>query len=368
MSGVVNLHREESPALVSARPTIADLESGTCTPADLEAFVPETRAEARALQAAKAAAGLATVTAIAPSSAPRSRGARGTHRARALKVAKAAAASKPGSSFTRPRQAAALLVLTGALSAVQATAAQGDSGSTTATANASEAGISTLLAGRTEAFMAQTSRTDQRAGLETTTATPSAEAAANDAATVDAAAQAAELETRRAQVQQDQIAQKAAAEAAAAQAAAEAAAAQAAAEAAAAEAARFVLVAPVNAPVISGFGYRIHPVYGYSKMHTGLDYRVTCGVPVSAAEDGKVVESGWGGGYGNRVVIDHGMVNGRNLKTSYNHLSKRSLTVGMSVSKGDLVGLVGSTGTSTGCHLHFEVEQNGAKVNPAAFL
>lgn len=375
MSGVVNPHREESPAPVSARPTVADLESGDLSLAQLDAFVPETRAEARALQAAKARLGApvaaATVTDLTQA---RTRGPRGSHRAKGVKLAKAATSARPGSAFTRPRQAAALLALTGALSAVQATSAQGESRPTDTAA----AGISTLLATQTDALLLEpASRSNARTGLASTTATPSASASAAeaDAANAEVAAQATELESRRAEAQQavlDQRAAEEAAAAAAAQAAADAAAAQAAADAAAQaaaeEAARWALVAPVDARIISGFGYRIHPVYGTSRMHTGLDYSARCGVVVGAAEDGTVVESGWMSGYGWRIVIDHGMVDGRNIRTTYNHLSKRNVNAGAKVAKGEQIGLVGTTGTSTGCHLHFEVQRDKTLVNPANYL
>lgn len=124
---------------------------------------------------------------------------------------------------------------------------------------------------------------------------------------------------------------------------------------------------PVDSPVVaSPFGYRVNPLGGYGpELHTGLDYASGCGTPVMAADAGTVVDSGehaYGGGL--RIVIDHG----DGLKTTYNHLSVLEVPAGMTVARGDLLGAVGTTGNSTGCHLHFEVLVNDEKVDPQPWL
>ncbi len=122
--------------------------------------------------------------------------------------------------------------------------------------------------------------------------------------------------------------------------------------------------APVGAPVSSGFGTRVHPILGEVRMHTGLDYAAGTGVPIKAAGSGIVVWAGPRGGYGNAVIIDH-----RNgLATLYAHQSRVSATVGQKVSAGQVVGFVGQTGMSTGPHLHFEVRELGAPVDPRWYL
>ena len=125
---------------------------------------------------------------------------------------------------------------------------------------------------------------------------------------------------------------------------------------------------PVNAPVSSEFGWRYHPVLHYSRLHAGIDFAASCGTPVHAAADGDVVMAGWNsGGYGNRIVIDHGLHRGIDLTTTYNHLT--SIVRGSGhVSRGQLIGYSGTTGLSTGCHLHFETRQDGTPVNPRTWF
>jgi len=127
---------------------------------------------------------------------------------------------------------------------------------------------------------------------------------------------------------------------------------------------------PVNAPVSSEFGWRIHPIWGTRTLHAGIDFAANCGSPVRAAADGAVImatpESATGG-YGNRLIIDHGLWRGVNLTTTYNHLTRFVVTRGQ-VSRGQLVAYSGNTGNSTGCHLHFETRQNGTPVNPRNWL
>ncbi len=124
------------------------------------------------------------------------------------------------------------------------------------------------------------------------------------------------------------------------------------------------LSAPVpGARVSSEFGRRFHPILHYWRLHAGIDFAVACGTPVHAAADGRVVSAGWGGGYGNRIVVDHGLVGSVGLATTYNHLS-RIVVHGGSVNRGQLIGYSGTTGSSTGCHLHFETYDDGTPVNP----
>jgi murein DD-endopeptidase MepM/ murein hydrolase activator NlpD len=115
---------------------------------------------------------------------------------------------------------------------------------------------------------------------------------------------------------------------------------------------------PVNGAVTSGFGWR------WGRMHEGIDIAAPTGTPIWAAAAGTVIHSGWLGGYGNLVVVDHG--NG--LATAYAHASAIFVGVGQSVEQGETVSLVGSTGNSSGPHLHFEVRVNGAAVDPLLYL
>jgi murein DD-endopeptidase MepM/ murein hydrolase activator NlpD len=133
---------------------------------------------------------------------------------------------------------------------------------------------------------------------------------------------------------------------------------------------RTLTLVPYRKPVIgeveftSGFGVRSDPFLGRPAMHTGLDFRASTGDPVRATANGKVVSSGWAGGYGRMVEIDHG--NG--LSTRYGHLSEIHVKVGDSIKIGQVVGAVGSTGRSTGPHLHYETRIDGDAVDPQKFL
>ncbi len=124
------------------------------------------------------------------------------------------------------------------------------------------------------------------------------------------------------------------------------------------------LAAPVNAPITSDFGWRIHPIYGTSRLHAGTDFGVDEGTPVHAADGGVVVEAGWISGYGYTVIIDHG--NG--MSTLYAHNSDVAVSPGQTVSKGQVVSYSGNTGGSTGPHLHFEVRINGEPTDPMGYL
>jgi murein DD-endopeptidase MepM/ murein hydrolase activator NlpD len=123
------------------------------------------------------------------------------------------------------------------------------------------------------------------------------------------------------------------------------------------------MVSPVpNARLSSGFGMRVHPVLGYSRFHRGVDYAAVQGTPVYAVTNGLVAFAGRYAGYGNHIRLSHSS----SLGTSYSHLSRIAVSPGSRVSQGQLIGYVGSTGMSTGPHLHFEVYSNGAPVNPRA--
>lgn len=116
--------------------------------------------------------------------------------------------------------------------------------------------------------------------------------------------------------------------------------------------------------ISSPYGYRIHPITGKKSFHEGIDIASAYGNAVYAYSDGKVIEAGWSGAYGNSVLIDHG--NG--LKTRYGHLSKMYVRVGQKVGTNDKIGAVGSTGFSTGPHVHFEVLKNGQTKNPLNYI
>jgi murein DD-endopeptidase MepM/ murein hydrolase activator NlpD len=128
------------------------------------------------------------------------------------------------------------------------------------------------------------------------------------------------------------------------------------------------LLPPVTGPVTSPFGYRIHPIYGYWGLHDGTDFGVSCGEGMHAAADGRVISRYYSSVYGNRLYIDVGKVNGHNLTVVYNHATSYRVNVGDTVTRGEIVGYVGSTGWSTGCHLHFTVLQDGTAVDPMNYL
>lgn len=117
---------------------------------------------------------------------------------------------------------------------------------------------------------------------------------------------------------------------------------------------------PVPGRITSGFGYRRHPIYKISKLHTGIDFAAPMGTPVRAAAGGVVYFAGWWGGYGNVVIIDHG----GGWATVYAHNSRFAVSAGQAVQAGQVVSYSGSTGLSTGPHVHFEVRKNGVPINP----
>ncbi len=115
-----------------------------------------------------------------------------------------------------------------------------------------------------------------------------------------------------------------------------------------------------GAHITSGFGFRFHPILGYSRMHQGIDFGVPAGSPILAAAAGRVEFAGWHGGHGNYVRLAHS----RNLATAYGHMSRIGVHYGQMVAQGQVIGLSGSTGLSTGPHLHFETWINGQAVDP----
>jgi murein DD-endopeptidase MepM/ murein hydrolase activator NlpD len=117
---------------------------------------------------------------------------------------------------------------------------------------------------------------------------------------------------------------------------------------------------PVQGRLTSGFGERFHPILGYERFHDGVDLAAPAGTPIVAAADGRVVGAGWTGGYGQAVEIAH--LGG--VETRYGHMSRIAAYPGEAVRRGQIIGYVGSTGLSTGPHLHFEVMKNGRPVNP----
>ena len=110
----------------------------------------------------------------------------------------------------------------------------------------------------------------------------------------------------------------------------------------------------------SGWGMRMHPIYRIPRFHYGMDFTAPTGTDVFSTGNGIVKEVGRNSGYGNTVVIDHGY----GYETLYGHLSRTKVIIGQSVNRGDVIGLIGSTGASTAPHLHYEVMKNGQKVNP----
>ncbi len=121
---------------------------------------------------------------------------------------------------------------------------------------------------------------------------------------------------------------------------------------------------PTAGAVVSPFGYRVHPIFGDSRLHTGADIGGAYGAPVVAGDFGTVAFAGAMGGYGNAIVVDHG----GGIATTYNHLSVFAVVSGQQVARGETLGSVGCTGYCTGPHLHFEVRVNGTPVDPMPYL
>jgi murein DD-endopeptidase MepM/ murein hydrolase activator NlpD len=121
---------------------------------------------------------------------------------------------------------------------------------------------------------------------------------------------------------------------------------------------------PSDGPITSGFGWRMHPILGYERFHSGTDFGADYGSTIRAANTGTVIYAGWYGGYGNAVIIDHG--NG--ITTLYGHSSELYVAEGQVVQRGQAIAAVGSTGLSTGPHLHFEVRKDGEPVDPMDYF
>jgi len=129
-----------------------------------------------------------------------------------------------------------------------------------------------------------------------------------------------------------------------------------------------LLMPPVSGPITSPYGWRIHPIYGYWGLHDGDDFGAGCGTPIWAAGSGTVISEYYSSVWGNRLYLNLGLINGKNVTVIYNHLSAYRTHVGQRVSRGQVVGLIGTTGWSTGCHTHFTVMVNGTAVDPAPYL
>jgi murein DD-endopeptidase MepM/ murein hydrolase activator NlpD len=129
-----------------------------------------------------------------------------------------------------------------------------------------------------------------------------------------------------------------------------------------------LLARPGPGPITSPFGWRIHPIYGYWGLHNGTDFGTGCGAALWAGESGTVINEYYDEVYGNRLYLAIGKVNGASIVLVYNHLSRYAVHQGAHVKRGQVVGYSGTTGWSTGCHLHFTVLRNGTAVDPMQYL
>ena len=128
------------------------------------------------------------------------------------------------------------------------------------------------------------------------------------------------------------------------------------------------LLTPVPGRITSPFGLRFHPIFHEWRMHNGVDLSASCGTPIRAAADGVVASVSYDSSGGHRLVSDHGVIGGRRLSTAYLHAQGYRVRRGARVLRGDVVGTVGSTGWSTGCHLHLSVTLDGRQVDPQRLL
>jgi murein DD-endopeptidase MepM/ murein hydrolase activator NlpD len=128
------------------------------------------------------------------------------------------------------------------------------------------------------------------------------------------------------------------------------------------------LLMPVSGWKSSDFGMRFDPYFGVWQLHAGTDFAAGAGAPIVAAADGRVIRAGWNGGYGNFTCLGHGRSNGRGVSTCYAHQSRILVGAGQLVRRGQVIGRVGTTGASTGYHLHFEVRLNGRPNQPLSWL
>ena len=125
---------------------------------------------------------------------------------------------------------------------------------------------------------------------------------------------------------------------------------------------------PIGGRITSPFGWRTHPIFNSRTFHSGVDIAGPNRGSIRASNSGKVIYSGWYGGYGKVVIVDHGSVNGKPTSTLYAHMSSIKVGQGQLVNKGDVLGYEGSTGYSTGPHVHFEVRINGKPNNPLNYI
>lgn len=131
---------------------------------------------------------------------------------------------------------------------------------------------------------------------------------------------------------------------------------------------RWAFPLPSWYPVTSPFGYRYHPIYGAWILHAGTDFGAPCGTPALATANGVVTDVSYNGGAGNYVTVNYGLVGGDSYQAIYMHLSAQTVYVGQHVSTGETVGLVGTTGSSTGCHLHYQFMVNGQAVDAMPYM
>lgn len=127
-------------------------------------------------------------------------------------------------------------------------------------------------------------------------------------------------------------------------------------------------IRPLGGQITSPFGYRVHPIFKTRKFHSGIDIAAPMNTPIRASNTGRVIMSGWYGGYGKVVIIDHGIVRGQAITTLYGHLNSINVTQGQQVKQGQVIGRVGTTGYSTGPHCHFEVRVKGQPRNPLNYI
>ncbi|MGV8910677.1 MAG: peptidoglycan DD-metalloendopeptidase family protein [Propionicimonas sp.] len=128
-------------------------------------------------------------------------------------------------------------------------------------------------------------------------------------------------------------------------------------------------IRPVDAPSGSPFGMRYHPILHYWRMHWGTDFGASCGDPIRAMANGKVISAGMTSyGFGNYTIISYGRLDGASIASGYAHQSKVIVHAGQKVKQGQVVGYVGTTGLSTGCHLHLQIYRDGVRVNPMRYL
>ena len=128
------------------------------------------------------------------------------------------------------------------------------------------------------------------------------------------------------------------------------------------------LISPVAGVITDAYGMRLHPIENVWRFHDGLDIGAGCGTPIRAVANGTVTESYYHASYGYRLVIKHGVINGHQLTTGYNHAQGYTAQVGDQVSQGQVIGSVGTTGSSTGCHIHFQTWVDGQLADPQTLL